>query len=468
MNQKTMMIAAIAVVAVVIVAGAAVVMMNNDKDENSSGDTSNRLTPILQIRGNANGDYKIDSSDLNIVKDVIDGKKTLKDYPLADANNDGKVDQTDVDLLNDILDRKNETVMHVLSYDISGNQIDVSVKYPLNNIVPLGTNIIEPLIYVGASNYMAGYFYSSYTNAEKPMTDHATDLKGPSRGINDASWKNFNDLDAKLKADSGSGIGALVLDYSVKNIDSTYMSDLEAAKIPLLIFPSADAVSEVAAATTVSFLLGSETEEIGKKYAIDSYTVIDQIEAKVSKLTDDQKSNFICLNMNIYVCQNDSTFNTTPVTAGGLPYYKVNAKFAEKYAGSSSTKMASVEALSNYKDIEHMFNIKTVDVGTDDINAQIISVWDATSTKGVKYIDYFKDLENYEDLVYVNNILPGAVKLAYMAHILYPEDFSRDWANSVFNTFVDGKYGALDGQSLTSVYTLITYDDYQNALKAKS
>lgn len=386
----------------------------------------------------------------------------MSDYPLADVNNDGKVDQTDIDLLKDLLDRKTGSTAYVICYDIDGSQIDVQVSYPLNNIVPLGTNIIEPLIYIGAGTHIAGYFYSSYTVAEKPMTDHAKDLKGPSRGINDASWKNFIALDEEV------GIGALVLDYSVKNIDASYVEDLKEAKIPLLIFPSADATSEVSAAATMSFLLGKDTEEIGKEYSIASCKVINEVRSKVSSLSDDQKANFICLTMNIYICENDSTFNTTAVTAGGLPYYKVNSEFAKKYAGDSSQKMASTEALSNYEDIQHMISNKTIDLGISDLKTQIINTWDASSSKGVHYIDYFKDLKNYESLVYVNNILPGAVKLAYMAHILYPEDFTRDWANSVFNTFVEGKFGALDGQSLDTVITLITYADYMNALPAKA
>ncbi len=456
-----MMITAIAVVVIVIIAGAAVVVLKKD---NNNG-TSDKYSTSLQIRGNADNDYKIDDSDLAIVQDVFNGKKTLKDYPLADVNGDGKVTQEDIDLLKDLINRKSGTTAYVISYDTAGNQVNVPVSYPLNNIVPLGTNIIEPLIYIGAGSHIAGYFYSSYTVAEKPMTDNAVDFGGPSRGINAKSWQNFTALDAELRQ-KGSGIGALVVDFSVKNIDESYISDLKEAGIPMLIFGSADAISEVAAAATMAFLLGTETEKIGKEYSIASNKVISTINDKVSKLADNQRSNFINLTMYIYICQNNSTFNTTAASAGGIPYYKINSEFAKAYEGDSSAKMASVEALSNYKDIQHMINNKTVDLGVSDLKASIVSTWDASSSKGVHYIDYFKDLENYHSLVYINNILPGAVKLAYMAHVLYPEDFSRDWANSVFNTFVDGKFGALGGQSLDTVITLITYDDYVNALKA--
>lgn len=460
MEQKTMMIAAIAVVAVVIVAGAAAIVINDNNDDN----TPEYISSVLQIRGNADENYKIDSADLAIVQDVLDGNKSLKDYPLADVNNDKKVDQTDLDLLQDIIERKVGTTIHVLSFDIDGNQIDVPVKYPLNNIVPVGTNIIEPLIYIGAGSHIAGYFYSSYKVAEKPMTDHATNLKGPSRGINDASWSKFQDLDVELTTSTGTGIGALVLDYSVKNIDHSYIEDLNAKNIPLLIFSSADAIADIAAATTMSFLLGTETEQIGQTYAVESYKIVDAINAKVSAIPDDQRSNFISLTMNKYICQNDSTFNTTPATAGGIPYYKINAEFAEKYKGNSSTAMESVEALSNYKDVQHLINIKTIDFGIEDKNKSIKDTWDSKSKKGEQYLDYFKDLSNYHSLVYVNNILPGAVKLAYMAHVLYAEEFTLDWANSVFNTFVGHGFGALEGQSLDTVITLITYDDYEKAL----
>lgn len=102
-------IGAVVVVAIVIAAGAIVVVNNNNDNGNSDAPIASKL----QIRGNANDDATIDSKDMEIVDDILSGKKTLEDYPLADYDGNGKVDQDDKKQLQDLIDRKEGTTVYV-------------------------------------------------------------------------------------------------------------------------------------------------------------------------------------------------------------------------------------------------------------------------------------------------------------------------------------------------------------------
>lgn len=127
--------------------------------------------------------------------------------------------------------------------------------------------------------------------------------------------------------------------------------------------------------------------------------------------------------------------------------------------------MASTEALSNYKDVDAILSNRSIDwcENADGYNEAVVKEWESLK-KGVPTIDYFKGFEN--KLYYVNNILPGAVKVAYMAHALYGDDFSREWADGVLEDFIDLGSKPLSGQSLKTIVAFIGEDDYKNAKKA--
>lgn len=448
------MIAAVAVVAVVIIAAAAVLLVNND-----SKDADAAIASQLQIRGNANDDYTIDDKDMAILDDIMSGKKSLEDYPLADVDGDNDVTDKDKQLLQDLIDRKTGTTVYVLCLDKNGNNTTVACTYPLRNVVPYGTNMQMPLLYANGGQYVAGYFTSTYDVAEKSINAGAVDLKGSQRQISDASWKNFTTLDGSISG----GVGALLVDYSgVSQITEARAADLDAAGIPMITYGSADAEDEITTVLTLGFLLGGDCEKMGVEYAQKSWNVLEAIDDKVGNLSDREKSTYIGFSMYIYICQNDSTFNTSAIVAGGLPYYKTNSEFAEKYKGAGSTKMTSTEALSNYKDVDALINTRSMDWGlsADKVNNLIIETWDHDN-KGVSSREYFSGLE--DKLVYVNNLLPGAVKVAYMAHALYGEEFSESWADGVLQDFIDLGTEPLEGQTLDTIVAFINLSDYEKA-----
>lgn len=456
----TMIIAAVAVV--VVVAAGGVVLLNGDSGSTNGGD-ENIIASQLQIRGNANDDYTIDASDMAIVEDIIAGNKKIEDYPLADVNADGKVDDADKGLLQDLIDRKAGTKVYVLCLDVNGNNTTVEATYPLRNVVPYGTNLQLPCLYANGGQYVAGYFTSSYSVAEASIASTAVDLKGATRQIPDSAWTNFTKLDADLSKDGGAGVGALLVDYSgIAQITTTRAKDLNDACIPLMIFSSADARAEITTVLTLGFLFGGDCETLGVKYAEESWTVLKTIESKLSGLSDKDKTSYISCTMYYYICQNDSTFNTSGIDAGGIPYYKVNSEFAKAYEGTGSVKMASVEALSNYKDIGCIINNRSMDWGLSQakIKDTILGTWEHDNS-GISSTEYFKGFET--KLNYVNNLLPGGAKLAYIAHALYGDKFSAEWADGVLQTYINMDTEPLKGQTLDTIIANIDYTAYQKA-----
>ena len=455
--MKTTAIIAIAVAVVVVGAGvgAAIYMSNNNKD---STDYSN-VNSKLMVRGNANGDFTVDSDDLDIVNKVIAGDLKKEDYPLADANNDGDVNDADKEQIQNMIDHKEGITVYVISLNAEGNETTVSVKYPLRNVVVYATNMEMPCVYCNGGQYIAGYFTKSYTTAEGSFNADAVNLEGSQRTITDAAWTNFTNLDASLVA-KGSYIGALLVDYSgIAQITASRMSDLNEAGIPMISYTSADATDELTTVLTLGYLFGGDCEKMGLDYAKIGWDVKDKIKEKTDGLA--QKKSYICGTMFIYICGKSSSFNTSATTAGGVAYATLNAEFDAKYT-KNSTKMASTEALANYTDANIFINNRSMDWGlnADEKKDLIIETWDH-SNSGTSSRVYFN---NWEDkLVYVNNLLPGGVKLAYMAHAMYSDIFDREWADSILQQYIDLGTLPLQGQTLDSVLAFIQFSDYKAA-----
>jgi len=223
-------------------------------------------------------------------------------------------------------------------------------------------------------------------------------------------------------------------------------------------YSSADATEELTTVLTLGFLFGGESEKIGLNYAKLGWNVVEKIDSTLAKADIAQKS-YICGTMYIYICGAKSSFNTSATTAGGIAYASLNAEFNEKYS-KNSTKMASTEALSNYTDAQIFINNRSMDWGLDEdeIIDMIIDTWDHDNS-GVSSREYFKDFE--DKLVYVNNLLPGGVKLAYMAHAMYGELFDRDWADGVLKDYMKLGTDPFDGIDFEEVLAYITFDDYK-------
>lgn len=457
LDKKTMtIIAVVAIVAIVIVA-VAVVSMNPQKDTSKSD-----VRYALQVMGNADEDTTITSKDVTIIEEIIAGSLSFKDYPYADANNDGKVDKADVDLVKNIVERKNGTKMYVVNVDVSSadqSKYVSEVTYPLSKIVPYGVNIVEPIVAIDGGKNVAGYFAKGYPVQEASMMGE--DLKGGSRSIGDAAWKNFLTLDSKVHVD------AFVISYDNKaQLLDTYVDDLVAAGIPLISYAAANPDGEVTAALTIGFLMGGECEKLGKKYADIYENVLDKVDAVTKKKAEANMSNYLSMIMYSSICQNDSTYNNTGAAAGGIPYYKVDSDFAQLYKGTGSTALSTVEGLSNIH-ADKVLNYRSIDQITSSsvVKEEIIETWEHENSKKIsaKMLFEHADLDN-DDFYFINNVLASPIKVAYSAHILYSDSLSKEWANSILQEFIDSGFTSYKGKTITENFiTIFNYQDYLDA-----
>ena len=209
-------------------------------------------------------------------------------------------------------------------------------------------------------------------------------------------------------------------------------------------------------------------DAVAYDYAEKSIEIIDYVMNAVKNVPDNEKKNYICMTMGIYICENDSEYNVVGEYAGATPYYKVNSTFAEKYVGDGSTKMNSVEALSNYTDIDFMISNRSVDYLTTPKNnltgaqTALLDSWDKSLKSGGYYSDYYKNLSNYEGLVYLNNLLPGALKIAFTAALVNPNQVSMDYALEALED-LEELCVSLNGVTFENSLIIGTYDDYEKA-----
>ena len=132
-------IIAIAAVAILVVAGVGVaIYMANDKGDSSGDRVGEELSKDnypssasrLWVYGNANEDDKIDGADITALEKMVNGE--MKATQLADTNVDGKIDSKDVDYLKDIIDAKSDTKIKVYYVD---NYFKIAkVSWPVKTI----------------------------------------------------------------------------------------------------------------------------------------------------------------------------------------------------------------------------------------------------------------------------------------------------------------------------------------------
>ncbi len=437
-------------VIVVIVAAVAAVFMSGILDNSDDGETSN-VDSQLMVYGNADGNYTIDQSDLDIVNDIIAGNASLSDHPLADANADGTVNEQDVTIVQAIINR-DATDMWVYCIGTDDQPTSVKISYPLRDFVIQGTNSASLVCEIDAVEYCAGYFYV-YENAHSGLVESdAVDLGGTSRKVSEQAWQNFMNLDASIQG----GVGAIISDASSSAL-SNYYDAISTAEIPLIRFSVSDTYDSISAALTIGFICGENAEQLAYNYASKCWDAFDYIEERVSTLGDDERCVFVSITMSTYIAQTESDYTHKVEYAGGINIGDVNSEFASSYSGDGSDKMQSTEALSNFDDdLDYIFSFRTTDYLTDTATF-VEDEWDDETWS------YFRDLDCHENFVIINGMLPQVCQTAYAAAIMYPELISMEWADSLLLSFIEDS-PSMGGYTLDDIITVFTYDDYVSYL----
>lgn len=448
MNTKAI---AVAVVIIIIIAAVGVYALTSDDDDDKDKNYSTLdVSTSLAVYGNANEDALINDYDVDILNDIINGKKSMSDYPLADANQDGKITQEDVDIVKKLMNHESCEV-NIICLDNNNKQTTMKVNYPLNNIVVYSTNMKATVLYVNGAEHVAGFFKVNYPNLEAPLVEASTNL-GDSL---EAGWSNFTALDAKLASEGGVQAFMTTNSTSSMVLEQKYIDDLNDANIPLLIFATTDVKDEISVSLLLGFLFGEDNELISQKYAETSWQVLNKIESLTGNLSDSQKATAISITMGMYVAKNSSENYDTIREAGGLPYFEVNSDFKNAFNVNKSTRITTGETLINYDDAKYIISIRSIDSKSSDLNSTIVSTWD-------KYYTYFNDLDDYQSMFYVNNLLPGAIKLAYLCEYMYPSLVDSGYADSVFAAIAEVS-SYLTGCTTENTATAFSYADYKAA-----
>lgn len=145
-NKKYMYIG-IFLVIVVAVSGIVIFKYGLKSNEKSMSDTGMEFT--LFIYGNANEDMDIDQKDIDLIKQIIEGKESPTKF--ADANLDGKIDLRDIEQVKAIMAGNAKEIVVQDAYEKP-----VRVPTPVKRIVSLDRMIAENAQVLGIGDKIVG------------------------------------------------------------------------------------------------------------------------------------------------------------------------------------------------------------------------------------------------------------------------------------------------------------------------
>jgi len=446
--QKNIVI--ISVVAIVaIAAGGAILFLGS-----GSSNYENLKMTNLPVYGNANEDYTIDQKDVDLINQLIGTK--VSEHPFADADGDGAITATDAEIVKKLINGEKTKVRFIdqYVYDVGKTNI-VEVNYPLENVITINPDMLQLTFMFDGDEKVIGYIANrdSYgVTFYKADNNGFTRCLGTSpRMITQVEWEAIKDLDSELYK-KGEGIGA-ILAYNDAAL-SDYKDDIETTGIPVIYIRCTDPVHSIDATMLLGFLLGPDYSKKALNYANDSRKAIVDLNDKLEKLGDDERTKFIALCMWKYISQHDSQYTKMGLQAGGIDVANL--------PGNGSNPLNDVEAITIYNDkIDYIMNCRTCDC----INVDPIKLWEDSR------IDILKKSSEFENMFYLNLSIPTPCRVMYVAAMFYPDIVSMSEAHNYFQTMVDKYLNYLNStvpdQDFNVVQDMTTICTYQNYMDAK-
>ena len=396
--MKSVKLIAIIAVVIVVVAGIGVAFMLNDNSPYRSDDDTGRL----MIFGNADNNDYLDNEDISTLEKIIAGE--MDATPLSDANQDGKVDQSDIDWVRKMVDREPMEIYYQYIYD--GNKITKSVKYPVGNIVAVGTNVTVTIKALGGvKNVVAMH------GGDMDLT-----LFSDMVGIPKVS---SSILDADLEEVSKYKVDAIVTQDSASYLKNESL--FAAAGIGVIRVSASDGLESLTGILTLGYLM--DLEERANSYVQFCDEILDRVISSVGSdsMKDSDRVTALSVTMTNYL--------------GGLPsdYYAATQLAGAKNLADwdTTTKRFNIGdewLLESKYDADFIIHARGIGYGSVDIN----NVWGT-------YSIYFTDMRAYSEGNYVilNGNMPVSLRLAYMATIFYPDIFGADWADQLHQRYID-------------------------------
>ncbi len=459
MDKKQVTVIAVVMVIIIAAAAAFAVTNNNSKTKYSAELTllDDDFSPCLMVYGNVNEDLTIDEKDVEALEKAIkDGSASTLEF--ADANFDGKVDQDDVEYLKEIINATVDdpvTVKHLNRF--SDGDYWTESQYPIDSFaMSASANMVMMMKYAGIKDEIKAIAYYSkiddslYSDYQYLFSDSTSKfdvnnsyeyLVGASAGYfaKELVVNHINDdgITAIITADNSStylagkgtktygmteeeatDLGLSVIRVAAAATDpASYLSDLA-----LLNFFCQKDVSKIQSMTdwykkTISDLNSKLTSNVGKK--------MDQVNIAVSSSTSYSKSSDGTISTYNYISSDTSDYTSAVVSAGG----NFALKGYDFKGSSSSAKMTDLGKWLVDYDIDKLIVIKT---------GSGFSWYGGTAlTTGLTTVQNcalaFSDSEPYyNNEVYVlSGDMPVILRTVYAACILYPDLFTKEWADNL-------------------------------------
>ncbi|MCL2317673.1 MAG: dockerin type I repeat-containing protein [Methanomassiliicoccaceae archaeon] len=432
MKMITSKMLTIAVIAIVVVAGVGVAWIALG----GSGKENVTINANLEVFGNANNDGKIDQADITLINDIIAGKASFGDYPLADANNDGKVDAEDVELVTRILNANSDNKVRIkIINHYDGRDVVVDVLYPITSAVSTGAaNSLLIYKYLGICNEIKGLSWSTAPDSVlfsefMPISTEAKRLETSATRMNVDKVSNLVDtqgITAAITADNRTYLQAEEPLLKGAGIDVVRVQ------------PAAvDAKSYMSTVLMIAFLFDTD----GKGYMSKCSDLIDWYETFLTDLNDklkgiQKKAKAIAASSTDGVSTDTSDYTDVLRAAGAeFPITGINfgGSTSKTYNGTSDTWL-------NVFEIDYVMCIRTSTTAFSWYGGSALTTGTATLKT---YMNNWRTLECYEN----NNVyvicgdMPVMLRIAYAAQTMYSDIFGSDYAYNLNVGFVKKFFG---------------------------
>ena len=434
--QKTQMIGiAICVAAVVVIAGGAAIVMNGDND-NSKSNVNIMSDADLKVLGNLDGNTKIDSSDLELLRTVVEKQTSYDTCPIADVNNDKKIDSADITALeqilaaiNDITGATKATLWHYNYHDSDNDgTMDtelVSTTFPIKAMVMCGSANTFIMTYtLGIVDEVKGAAYSS-TNDGWLYKDTYLNTKKVTQVGTTATTIAFEDG----KIGSSGTISENDVTCVLADWNKTYLTNedkFEAANIDVVRIAAASFDPEVYTHSISLLGLLFAKEDNASKLLAYYNEAYNDIKNAVATLPADKVKKAIASSSNGSISSKDSDYTAFCIAAGakfGLEGYD--------FGGTASIKVADNLGIFDTRtyNFDNIVHIRTALTYNSTVE-QVAQYWS-------EYANYMNKWERaYDGQVLVSGSIPVPARVAYIAYAIYGNDveaLNLEWANGIHN-----------------------------------
>lgn len=445
MNANTTKIVAVVAIIVIVAAGVGGYFLLHK--EKSNGPTINAA---LEVYGNANNDYKIDNSDVDIIKKVMNTEEgyTLEKYPLADANHDSKVDQSDVDLAEKIIaggDVNNKIKVWVINHTTDtttypNGQYAAEVHWPVSKCVANGAaNALIIYEMVGIRDNIVGINYSSSSPPDSIVYKHYNEM--PSLGSS-TMYLDETPL-SKCVADNAGTTLVITADNKgyldgTKGVSEAYIKDTMKLDVVRIEHAAVDPDKYSSALLTLGFLFQKNTK--AQEAADWTTKVFKEVTDKVSSVST--KVRVAATSYYNYLSARNSDYADVVVQAGG-EYVLSGASTSSVYFEDSGTHTKDPNILKKENQPDVIIALRTsAFLGKAADGASwygSTDKWDTTTMNNqLKHFEVFDCYGEGKEKVYtVSGDCPIVARVLYSAALMYPDLVSMDYANEKHQEFVD-------------------------------